>query len=78
MTGVQLYISIGVPVLFNAAMFTVLMLYINAMLDGVDAKFQIVDAKIESLRAEMTARFEAQTQALYRVEGVLDARLRHL
>jgi len=31
-----------------------------------------------ALRNEMNARFEAQNQALLRVEGVLDARLKHL
>jgi hypothetical protein len=64
MSDTQLYLSIGLPMLFNAAMFTVLILYINA--------------KIDSLRNEMNARFETQTQGLLRVEGVLDARLKHL
>jgi hypothetical protein len=37
-----------------------------------------INARIEGLRAEMNARFEAQKEALFRVEGVLDARLKHL
>jgi hypothetical protein len=37
-----------------------------------------MDAQFVSLRAEITARFEAAHQALLRVEGVLDARLKHL
>ncbi len=64
MNVTQLYLNIGLPIPFNAAMFTVLILYINA--------------KIDSLRNEMNARFETQTQGLLRVEGVLDARLKHL
>jgi hypothetical protein len=31
-----------------------------------------------ALRNEMNAKFEAQKEALLRVEGVLDARLKHL
>jgi len=34
--------------------------------------------EINSLRAEMNARFAAAHEALLRVEGVLDARLKHL
>jgi len=64
MTDVQLYLAIGVPTLLNAALITLLTLYIKAQVEG--------------LWNEMTARFEAQTQALLRVEGVIDARLRHL
>ncbi len=37
-----------------------------------------MDFQFTSLRGEMTARFEAAQQALLRVEGVLDARLKHL
>lgn len=78
MTDTQLYFSVGIPVVFNAAMFTILVLYINAKIDGVRARIDGMDVKIDSLRGEMNARFEAQTQALLRVEGVLDARLKHL
>lgn len=35
-------------------------------------------AELQSLRAEMNARFDAAHQALLRVEGVMDARLKHL
>ena len=37
-----------------------------------------MDAQIAALRSEMNARFDAAHQALLRVEGVLDARLKHL
>jgi hypothetical protein len=63
-SDLQLYLAIGAPLIFNALMVTILMAYINAKIDG--------------LRGEMNARFEAQMQALLRVEGVLDARLKHL
>jgi outer membrane murein-binding lipoprotein Lpp len=47
-----------------------LMAYLNAKIDGLNTG---LNAKIDGLRNEMNARFEAQTQALLRVEGVLDA-----
>ena len=78
----QFYIAIGAPLILNTLMVTILMSYINAKIDGlrdgVNARLDGVDAKIDSLRSEMNARFEAQTQALLRVEGVFDARLKHL
>ncbi len=53
MTNTQLYIAVGVPVLFNAALIGFLMLYISA-------------------------KFETTMEAVRRVEGVLDARLKHV
>jgi hypothetical protein len=54
MTDIQLYIAVGLPVLFNAAIVGLLMAYLNAKIDG--------------LRNEMNARFDSQTQGLLRVE----------
>jgi hypothetical protein len=68
MTDRQLYLSIGVPILFNAAMFGILIAYINAKIDGVNSRVDAVHTRIDALRAEMNARFEAQSQALLRVE----------
>jgi ABC-type uncharacterized transport system permease subunit len=53
MTDTQLWIAVGVPVLFNGLAFTLVILYVNA-------------------------KFDALQQMLLRVEGVLDARLKHL
>ncbi len=39
MTNTQLYLSMGIPVLFNAMLFAILMAYINAKIDGLDGKF---------------------------------------
>jgi hypothetical protein len=63
-TNVQLYLAIGIPVLANAAMFTLLLVYINSMKDGINRRF---DDMRDLWRAE-----------LHRVEEVLDARLKHL
>jgi hypothetical protein len=38
MTDTQLYLAIGVPILANAAMFGLLMAYINARVGTVDAR----------------------------------------
>jgi outer membrane murein-binding lipoprotein Lpp len=58
------------------------MLVNNRQLDSLrgelSAKIDRVDGRVDSLRNEMNARFEAQTQALLRVEQVLDARLQHI
>jgi hypothetical protein len=69
MNDTQLYISVGAPLILNALMVTILMAYINAKIDGVRDSLR---TEIGSLRNEMNARFEAQMQALLRVEGVLD------
>jgi hypothetical protein len=37
-----------------------------------------VFSRVESLEKVMSAKFEAQSQGLMRVEQVLDARLKHL
>ena len=37
-----------------------------------------MDAQIAAMRSEMNARFDSAHEALLRVEGVLDARLKHL
>jgi hypothetical protein len=39
MTDTQLYLAIGVPILANAAMFGLLMAYINARFDGIRGEF---------------------------------------
>jgi hypothetical protein len=44
----------------------------------LDQMSRHMDQQITSLRNEMNARFDAACQQLLRVEGVLDARLKHL
>lgn len=64
MTNVQLYLAIGIPILANAAMFGLLLAYINVRFDAVNHRF---DDMRDLWRAE-----------LHRVEEVLDARLKHI
>jgi hypothetical protein len=64
MTNEQLYVAIGIPMLFNAAMIGILIAYMNSRFARIDRRF---DDMRDLWRAE-----------LHRVEEVLDARLKHL
>ena len=84
-TNEQLYLAIGVPLVFNAAMIGLLIAFINAKFQGVDAKFHGVDSRFTSLDARFAAidkRFDDMRDLwraeLRRVEEVLDARLKHI
>lgn len=44
----------------------------------IDQLSRHMEAQLGSLRTEMNARFEAVNQAILRVEGVLDARLKQV
>jgi len=62
MTNEQLYLAIGLPVLFNAVLITLLVGYIHAKFDGVNSKFTGIDARFEAIDARfeaIDARFEA-------------------
>jgi hypothetical protein len=71
-TDQQSYLAIGVPIVVNI---TALGIFATLLVAHANAKF-------EALRAEMNARFEGMRDLwhaeLHRVEGVLDARLKHL
>ena len=63
-TNEQLYLAIGVPMLFNAAMLGLFAAHVTTRFNSMDRRF---DDMRDLWRAE-----------LRRVEEVLDARLRHL
>jgi hypothetical protein len=71
MTNEQLYMAIGVPILTNAALVGILMAYINARFNAVDRRFEGMDRRFDDMR-------DLWRSELHRVEGVLDARLRHI
>jgi hypothetical protein len=90
MTDTQLYLAIGVPVVVNAAMLSLIVLllraYLDARLNALEVKF---DERFNSLVEQMRIGFAAVNQRfddmrdlwraeLGRVEEVLDARLKHL
>lgn len=63
-TNEQIYLAIGVPMLFNATLIGVVLAYMNAKFDGVNDRL-----------AHMQEMWRSE---LGRVEGVFDARLKHL
>ncbi len=78
MTNEQLYIAVGIPMLFNATLIGFVIAYINAKigkvearLDGIDGRFDAMDKRFDDMRDLWRAE-------LRRVEEVLDARLKHL
>ena len=64
MTDTQLYLAIGVPIVSNALIFTIMLAYINT-------RFSALDKRLDDMRDLWRAE-------LHRVEEVLDARLKHI
>jgi hypothetical protein len=71
MTNEQLYLAIGIPMLFNAALVGALVAYINAKFHTVDERFRSMDQRFTDMR-------DLWRSELHRVEEILDARLKHL
>jgi hypothetical protein len=81
-TNEQIYILVGVPMLFNATLIGLVIAYINARIskveskfeskfDGVNQRFDAIDKRFDDMRDLWRAE-------LRRVEEVLDARLKHI
>lgn len=73
MTNLQLYLAIGVPMLFNAILFVVLLAYINARFDAVNARF---DARFDAVNTRfegVNTRFESINERFAGVNQRLDA-----
>ena len=68
MTNQQLYLAIGIPMLFNAAMMGLLIAYINARFNSSERS---INQRFDDMR-------DLWRSELHRVEEVLDARLKHL
>ena len=64
LTNEQLYLTIGIPILFNAALIGLVIAIFRTRFDAIDKRF---DDMRDLWRAE-----------LRRVEEVLDARLKHI
>jgi len=84
LTDTQLYLAIGIP----SALFALNFIAILWQARGVDRRINVLDRSIavrfDSFQQVMSAKFDsvdakfqAQTQGLFRVEQVLDARLKH-
>ena len=74
MTNEQLYLAIGIPMLFNAAMIGLLIAYMNARFSGsersINQRFDAIDKRFDDM-------WDLWRAELHRVEEVLDARLKH-
>lgn len=58
MTNEQLYLVIGVPILFNAAMIGVLVAYVNGLNNGLNARMSSLEARMLNLENTFTTRFD--------------------
>ncbi|MSV34871.1 MAG: hypothetical protein EXQ47_04645 [Bryobacterales bacterium] len=63
-TNQQLYLAIGIPMLFNASLVGIVVIFMNT-------KFAAIDKRFDDMRDLWRAE-------LRRVEEVLDARLKHI
>ena len=81
-TNEQLYVVIGVPMLFNAALVGLVITYINAKIGGLESKFEsrfdAVETRLDALEKRLEDLRDLWRAGLRGVEEVLDARLRHL
>jgi hypothetical protein len=81
-TNEQLYIAVGIPLLFNATLIGVLIAYVNVKFQGMEAKFEVrfdaIDRRFDAVDQRFDDMRELWRAELRRVEEVLDARLKHL
>jgi hypothetical protein len=84
-TNEQLYILVGIPMLFNATLIGLVIAYINAKIGKVESKFDGVNSRFDGINQRFDAidrRFDDMRDLwraeLRRVEEVLDARLKHI
>ncbi len=78
MTNEQLYLAIGIPMLFNAALIGALVAYINAKFHTVEERFRSVDQRFNAIDQRFNDMRDLWRSELHRVEEILDARLKHL
>ena len=71
MTNIQLYIAVGIPLLFNATLIGLVVGYMNA-------KFAASDEKLAAINTRLDHMQEMWRSELRRVEEIIDLRLKHL
>ncbi len=78
-TNQQLYLAIGVPMLFNVVLIGMVVAHFNARFDDLTAQF---NQRLDDMAAHFNTRLDdlrdLWRSELHRVEQVLDARLRHI
>jgi hypothetical protein len=77
-TNEQLYIAVGIPLLFNAALIGFVIAYINARFGKVESKFEGIDKRFDAIDRRFDDMRDLWRAELRRVEEVLDARLKHI
>ena len=84
-TNQQLYLAIGIPMLFNAsliglvvALFNSRFASTNTRFDAVDKRFDAVDRRFDAVDRRFDDMRDLWRAELRRVEEGLDARLKHL
>jgi hypothetical protein len=74
-TNEQLYIAVGIPMLFNATLMGLVIALFNAKIGKVESKIDVRFDAIDTRFDDMRDLWRAE---LRRVEEVLDARLKHI
>ena len=77
-TNEQLYILVGVPMLFNATLIGLVIALFNAKLGRLESKFDGVDKRFDAIDKRFDDMRDLWRAELRRVEEVLDARLKHI
>ncbi|MDQ2948766.1 MAG: hypothetical protein M3Y27_22970 [Acidobacteriota bacterium] len=68
MTDTQLYLAIGLPILFNAAMIGVLVAYVNGLNNGLNARIGALEACMLNLENTFATRFDLLMGRLVELE----------
>jgi hypothetical protein len=77
-TNEQLYLAIGIPMLFNATLIGLVVALFNARFTGIDKRFDAVDQRFDAVDKRFDDMRDLWRAELRRVEEVLDARLKHI
>jgi hypothetical protein len=77
-TNQQLYLALGIPMLFNATLIGLVVALFNSRFTGIDKRFDAVDKRFDAVDKRFDDMRDLWRAELRRVEEVLDARLKHL
>jgi hypothetical protein len=72
-TNQQLYVAVGIPLLFNASLIGILIAYVNAKFQAAESKSEARFAGIEARFAGIEARFTGMDAGFRAIEARLDA-----
>ena len=77
-TNAQLYLAIGIPMLFNGILIAFINAKFEAKFDAVNARFDAINVRLDAIDRRFDEMRDLWRAELRRVEEVLDARLKHL